>query len=387
MEHGQVLNDSFACIRVLLQKGLPSNSQLFWYESFFRRESTPTITTNPRKTPLDSYSAEVLQLHASFASWCEEHGSFKIVLLGGAHVEKAFLRRYKPIRITISGSSNGLLVVKKDDKICRIGIPMPHPQYYLMSLTGRTSDPETIARNFDQAVNIAVALSGLDLSIDENYFERLLKHRSTRTSLQVFNANPRLAMIEGLQQEKEDSAERTFRDLPQSIVDWLKKELGTENVRDVEQAVTSSTKSCLQMVQAMMTQKGNKNRTLNLDEKRRGSNIDLERTVVRKPKTPIPTHCEVCKSDIIMDESPLFGTFGSIDGVYIARITKACKSGCCLLKKNGGRGKTPRSIDLIPVDKSIRFITQLEFRKLCQEEKEKKIERRSNGGTIKKFFS
>ena len=92
------------------------------------------------------------------------------------------------------------------------------------------------------------------------------------------------------------------------------------------------------------------------------------------------THCEVCKAEVIVDKSPLFGTVDPIEGVYIARITKACKTGCCLKRKNGAKGKTPRSIDLIPVDSSRLFLTQLQFRKLIQEQRKDRDEETEKSG-------
>ncbi|KAF2113383.1 hypothetical protein BDV96DRAFT_601547 [Lophiotrema nucula] len=342
------------CVRMLLKKGL-STSETFWFESWFRRKTVPPTTSNPRATPMDPRCCTPAMRH----------------LWTGDPVAKSFKRHYsqKKVTVLVSDTSIDLHVVVNRGLIVHIGVPMPHPHYFLMALTGRVPRPYSVAKQLDATSNVAVALSNARLTVDESYFQRLLAHRYSGPATQTFNANPRIAMIEGLQQEQSTGTKRAFAELPAVILDWLKKELGTEDLERIESVITSRAVSCLQVVQQLMTKKGNENRTLGLDKKRAGSELNFERTAIRRNETPIKTHCEVCKAHVIIDDAPLFGTEEPVVGVYIARITKACKSGCCSFRKNGTRGKTPRSIDLIPADPTVKFMRQLTWRKLCDEQK------------------
>lgn len=85
------------------------------------------------------------------------------------------------------------------------------------------------------------------------------------------------------------------------------------------------------------------------------------------------TQCEVCGAQSA-DPRPLFGTEWPIEGVYIARVTKACPTGCCDYQKDGvTKGKTPRSIDLIPVDHAVSFVSQYRLKKLVQKAKKAEL--------------
>jgi hypothetical protein len=295
-----------------------------------------------------------------------------VVLLAGAHVEKDFISQHKPKKVVIVDPPLQLLLVEKNGVLYRIGIAIPHPQYFLMALTNRIHHPQAVAQKLDTAVNAAVALSGAGLSIDKTYFQRFLQKGSRDDpETPAYNSNPRLAMIEGLQREKESGTAIPFLDLLDSVLSWLKNELKTEDMTTVEDAVTSSTPlvSPLQIVNNMMTRKGNTSQNLGLDKRRANSTVDCERTSERRPQTPIQTHCEECRAKVIVDDEPLFGTQGPVAGLYITKATKACKTGCCKYKKDGNPlGKGPRSIDLVPIDATIGFMRQLDYRNLCESE-------------------
>lgn len=366
LHEGEVANPSFACIRILVSKGL---SNACWYEAFFRREKFPerpsgSVGKRPAP-PMKDYSSSLSACHLAYSSWCEQQ---PIVVLFGEHVLKIASSDKAVERINVLDPPIGLLLFRESDKIIKICVVAPHPQTLLMSVNGRTRDGLSVARNMDRAINAAVALCPLGTNnneIDPTYFERLILHKSSEAA-NVFNRNPRTAMIEGLQVEKQSGVSLEYDKMDPSILSWLKSEKG---VNDPKATITAEAYqagvTCLQIVQRMMTKKGNKARNDNLDKKRDKSAVNFERTTKRQ-SDPLTTQCEVCGVQSV-DSAPLYGTEGEIKGLYIARTTKACPGGCCKLQADRKTpGKTSRAIDLVPVDETVRFVRQLAFRRLVQ---------------------
>jgi hypothetical protein len=120
----------------------------------------------------------------------------------------------------------------------------------------------------------------------------------------------------------------------------------------------------------MMAKKSNTSRNLELDKKRSETTVDFERTSVKRPETPVQTYCEECKAKVIVNDQPLFETQAPVAGLYIPKITKACETGCPKYNKDRKpTGKGPRAIDLVPVDATIRFMSQLNYKRLCKSQK------------------
>lgn len=371
LQDGEVANSSFACIRILASKGL---TNACWYEAYFRREKfpeRPAGSTGKRPPPpMKGYSAQLSACHLTFSLWCEQQ---PIVLLFGEHVLKLASNDKRVERINVLNPPIGLLLIRESGRIVRIGIVAPHPQSVLMSVNGRIADALAVVKQMDRAINAAIALcpkGSEDNQIDPTYFERLLSHKSPEKA-NIFNRNPRTAMIEGLQVEKQSGVTIEYEDIDSSILGWLQTETG---LNDPKATVSADAQkdgvSCLQIVQRMMTKKGNQVRNDNLDKKRGKSVVDFERTTIRQ-STPLMTQCDVCGVQSA-DPAPLYGTEGKIEGKYIARTTKACPTGCCKLQADGKTpSKTPRAIDLLPVNPTIPFIRQLAFRRLVQAAKKK----------------
>src|SRR5689334_10764190 len=95
------------------------------------------------------------------------------------------------------------------------------------------------------------------------------------------------------------------------------------------------------------------------------SSVDFERTVALKSDMTVQTICEGCYQSFVVDTSPLFGTMGPTEGVYLARATERCLSAQCKPKK----GKKTRTVNLIPVDKTMKFIGRKSFRALVNKAK------------------
>jgi hypothetical protein len=390
LEDGEVANSTFACIRLLARKGL---NNACWYDQYCRREQFPQTSDGKQQPPPQTeYSAELSACLLEFSYWCEQQ---PVIILFGRHVQKRGKRDENLERLIILNPPIELLLLREGAKIVRIAVTAPHPQVALLAVNGRILEASDVVRRMDRSINAAVALcpKGIDDNeIDPTYFERLMAYISPEQIDDLSNRVPRKAMVEGLQLEKWADRTIQYEDIDPSILRWLKEEASLEDPKASIQADAQRDRvSCLQIVQRMMTKKGNDQRNDNLHKKREKSTVSFERSIQRRSE-PLMTQCEVCGIEST-DPKPMFGTEEPIKGAYIARVTKACPNGCCKFQANGmTKAKTPRSINLVPVDHAITFVTQLRLRRLVQRAKKAELSQdgavapRVNRDCVERFY-
>ena len=99
-----------------------------------------------------------------------------MVLLAGLPVQEDFKKQYDPHAVVIENPDLEILIAENRGFVTLVGIAMPHPQHFLMALSGRVQNPTSVALRMDNAINVAVALSGAQLKVHATYFESFMSH-------------------------------------------------------------------------------------------------------------------------------------------------------------------------------------------------------------------
>jgi hypothetical protein len=310
------------------RKGL--DKSVFWYETTYRREEPTMTDAGARKMPSDAYDPKLLACHHNFSKVCEDHASFKVVLLAGVMSGKTFKQRYRHDSYEISDENIWIHAIRDEDgRLERIAVSMPHPEAFLRALSGQVRYPYRVAREYDAAINIATVLAGTHLDISEKYFQQLLEDRySGPDTVEDFQESPMSALM--TERRREIAAEKTtpFERMPLTIVRYIQKELGLKSAEEVQLALRSEEKTYLQMAHSVMYGKSWTTRKSTFHRKMAESTVAFERTVEMRTEK-MGTVCKGCGKHHAVDASPLFGTREPVKGVYIARTTEQCPSKEC----------------------------------------------------------
>jgi hypothetical protein len=356
-ENGGTLDESNGCIRVLLRKGL--SDEVFWYESYFRRETAMTSSTGERLVPTDAYDTNLKHAHEVFSRKCEDLASFRVVLLAGVKSGAEFKARYNARSFEVRHHDIWLHLVMSEEHLVRIGVGMPHPEAFLRALSGKVRYPYRVAAQCDAAIEIAAALAGIDLDLIKDYFTSFLKSRYSGTdSVLDFDESPMSALMAGRRREIEDGTPTPFESIPESILRYVAKEL---KVTDVEAALRprGPDATYLQNAHRVMFAKSLSTRKDGFHDKMKESKIAFERTVEMRKDMTMDTVCDGCGAHT-QDDTPLFGTMDPVQGIYIARSTERCASKMC----KPAKGKKSRYRNLVPADRSVKFVKRKAFRVL-----------------------
>ncbi|KAI4647248.1 uncharacterized protein J4E79_010399 [Alternaria viburni] len=163
LNDGQTLDATNRCIRILIEKGFVA-SNTYWFEAYFRRLSAASV--RHLANVADGWKEEVKQLHDEFAYRCQSL-SKKVLLVFGAFNRKRFHERHNVENITVRlscGSTTLMGIVRNNaQKILFVVVYAWHPEYLLRNRT------TAVGRQYDAALNIAAALSGVDTKA--GYFE------------------------------------------------------------------------------------------------------------------------------------------------------------------------------------------------------------------------
>lgn len=197
-----------------------------------------------------------------------------------------------------------------------------------------------------------------------------------------FDESPMSALMEGRRKEIESEEKRSFEELTLSVIRYVTKELNLSSLEDVEKAIRpKEQETYLLNAHRVMHKKSYHMRKVLADSKRTASPVAFERTPVIRDDMSVATVCEGCRIYTVEDTNPIFGTANPVKGLYITRSIERCPSGCSTPPPGK---KSALRLDLIPVDSTIRYMGQKQFRQLVQQEKQrlKKVERRGSSRKV-----
>lgn len=350
-----------------MRKGL--SEQVFWYESYFRREASQTDASGARLVPTDSYTEDLLNCHERFCGDCEGLAGFRVVLLAGVRAGEGFKKRYHPRSIKVSTLGCWLHLVENEAKITMIGVSLPHPEAFLRALSGKVRYPYRVAEEADVAINVAVTLTNVDLDVPESYFLDFLKNRYFGPeTVTDFDESPMTALMSCRKQEIDSGNFLEYGKIPLTIKRYAAKEMRLESAEMVEEFLRPQNPGETYIMNAykIMFTKSYESRKNKADEKRASSAVGFEKTIMMMDNMVVQTVCEGCGTYRVRDTSPMFGTMKPVAGLYITRSTERCPNGCST--PNPGK-KSALRLDLIPVDPSVQYIGQKKFRKLVVAER------------------
>lgn len=198
---GQTLDASNCCIRIFIEKGFAA-SDTYWYEAYFRRLTAASV--RHLANVADEWKEEVKQLHDEFFYRCQSL-SKKVLLVFGAFNRKQFDERHNVENITVRlscGSPTLMGIVRNDaQKILFVVVYAWHPEYLLRNRT------TAVGRQYDAALNIAAALTGIDTKA--GYFEARAarthesnKRNPTQTKSTISQPPPTLALVNATEREQ-----------------------------------------------------------------------------------------------------------------------------------------------------------------------------------------
>ncbi|KAI4656613.1 uncharacterized protein J4E78_006502 [Alternaria triticimaculans] len=234
LNDGQTLDATNCCIRILIEKGFVA-SNTYWFEAYFRRLSAASV--RHLANVADGWKEEVKQLHDEFAYRCQSL-SKKVLLVFGAFNRKRFHERHNVENITVRlscGSTTLMGIVRNNaQKILFVVVYAWHPEYLLRNRT------TAVGRQYDAALNIAAALSGVDTKA--GYFEARAARtheKSGRSPTQskstISQPPPSLALVTATERERErknraNEAEALKKEPTQKTLRYRRTENHTRDV-------------------------------------------------------------------------------------------------------------------------------------------------------------
>jgi hypothetical protein len=244
---------------------------------------------------------------------------------------------------------------------------MPHPEAFLRALSGKARYPYKVARECDVAVNVAAALAGVPLAINEKYFSDFLAKRySGPETVEDYQESPMSALMTQRRREIAAGVTTPFGKLPLSIIRYVQKELRLDSVEDVKASLSSNNgDTFLQVAHRVMYNKSWRTREELFYKRMTQSSVEIERTVLMKRGEELQTICGRCRKYRTVDLNPLFGTRDEVAQVYIARTTEKCPSKECAPNEN----TKSRTCDLVPRNEEVKYITRKSFRALVNAKK------------------
>lgn len=169
-------------------------------------------------------------------------------------------------------------------------------------------------------------------------------------------------MMAGRRKEIDTGRAIPFENIPLSLIRYAGKALNLESLDGGGHTLKlKDNETFLQAAHRLMFTKSCNSRKILAEKTRSPSTVRSERTVVIKD-TYITTRCEGCNEYEVINTSPMFGTVGLIEGLATIRATERCLNRCP--KPKLGR-KCALRLDLVPVDRSILYISQEKFQQLC----------------------
>ncbi|KAI4685745.1 uncharacterized protein J4E88_003581 [Alternaria novae-zelandiae] len=234
LNDGQTLDATNCCIRILIEKGFVA-SNTYWFEAYFRRLSAASV--RHLANVADGWKEEVKQLHDEFAYRCQSL-SKKALLVFGAFSRKRFHERHNVENITVRlscGSTTLMGIVRNNaQKILFVVVYAWHPEYLLRNRT------TAVGRQYDAALNIAAALSGVDTKA--GYFEARAartheksRRSPTQSKSTISQPPPSLALVTATERERErknraNEAEALKKEPTQKTLRYRRTENHTRDV-------------------------------------------------------------------------------------------------------------------------------------------------------------
>jgi hypothetical protein len=391
--YGESADWSNPCTRLLLKKGLsPDNLSSFWFESYFRRQNAPQRRQN---SPMKGWTAAHRKIHESFSKYCEASMSCRVLLVFGREnrlqysrnepLDSNALRVVTEIPIKCEDVTVNLGLVSNDSEVSMLLVYCHHPEWLYRDGTILG------ARQYDAAINIAAALSGIHHQMAPRFFEKRMELRVD--SGWSGPVTPFHLAMQLVQSEKRGEPTCLSKDLPEPILQWLSlRNLGLKELDERTALRDTSPASTVLSIMAHLSadvqhdidkpflqtrQRTELSRTTSLNIFLRTSELRLD--------VVVEVHCGRCSSSASrwVDTRPTFVTIEPLKGSYIAQSSARCPTpDCCSwLPKTGKQRQMRRRVNMIPVNKSIPYTTGKQIDKLKTKLTSKRLAQEMEGGT------